>query len=615
LKVVDSVKDHKTALTKQIEVPDPLLEGLVKKVKKVLRRWDAPRLRDCQSESKAASYEVRRSDGGSTGFLIKLWNTNYPTMFNTLEFVGFAEGWCLGEGPYVREVYAQYPDYRTMLLSTMFFQPEDLVRPCFILEPLKVRTVTLSCSLGQRFLTPIQKSLWKFLSRLGPFRLIGEPLQESHIQYVVDTIRENQKILSGDWKASTDNLAQEVSRVVLEEILMKVESSNFDDPRILLDVIARVKGGFLASKIHYDGSKMFPRMVGVEWPDINETVEQTNGQLMGHKLSFLVLCLINFGIHWMSCEREEGRDLSLYELLDLHPCLCNGDDYLSVATETRYKHWEDISRSFGLEKSIGKNYYTRDLAQVNSTTYFVSYPEGVFKLLFPPKYHYTPFVNLGLLTGRGKGMDPESTVYPREGKMSTRFSHLLEDGNVLDKRFSSFIDVTCQEAPLSSVWRDLNLGIETEIKTRVLKLWTYQMDQLRSCLNSYGLNIPLPGVNPSWDSSIVQPLQFITVRENPEPNRFQVNFPEFSLKGERDFSLSKRIKRSKIFRKKILWNDEDKGCYPFRYAFFLDHIKNMEKERTRSERPLVFFGQSLYTDPLPVTSGLKNPILSVGEHK
>lgn len=75
---------------------------------------------------------------------------------------------------------------------------------------------------------------------------------------------------------------------------------------------------------------------------------------MGHILSFPLLCLINRSASVMAIPRERFMRI-------------NGDDVLFPANPTEYRKWKRATASVGLEFSLGKNYYSRDLALVNST--------------------------------------------------------------------------------------------------------------------------------------------------------------------------------------------------------------------------------------------------------
>jgi len=67
----------------------------------------------------------------------------------------------------------------------------------------------------------------------------------------------------------------------------------------------------------------------------------------------------------------------------------NGDDVLFPANSSEYRKWKRATRSVGLEFSLGKNYYSRDLALVNSTYCTFEKTTGKWKTVSVP--------NVGLL--------------------------------------------------------------------------------------------------------------------------------------------------------------------------------------------------------------------------
>jgi hypothetical protein len=100
------------------------------------------------------------------------------------------------------------------------------------------------------------------------------------------------------------------------------------------------------------------------------------GQMMGHILSFPILCMINYSSSTL--DLPEGRFVRV-----------NGDDVLFPATPEEYRRWEINTRNVGLKKSLGKNYYSRDMAMINSEVYTWGKEEGrLVRLQFP---------NVGLL--------------------------------------------------------------------------------------------------------------------------------------------------------------------------------------------------------------------------
>jgi len=132
------------------------------------------------------------------------------------------------------------------------------------------------------------------------------------------------------------------------------------------------------------GRVFYPR---VENPDGTTAREerwnlQGEGQLMGHPLSFPLLCTINLACfrracdlwiaeaQWGSYEFERRRDLSL-DLLNL--VIVNGDDMLFPCCRRLYEIFCNVVTEVGFQFSPGKNYVSRTHALINSQLFRISH--------------------------------------------------------------------------------------------------------------------------------------------------------------------------------------------------------------------------------------------------
>lgn len=157
---------------------------------------------------------------------------------------------------------------------------------------------------------------------------------------------------SGDYSAATDNLKGEVSYYLLKKILDR--SGLFTEDPLLYEQAIR---SFLNSEVIYD-EKVIPNYSGISelGPDIREldSFMQTNGQLMGHVLSFPILCLANYISYVLSVEEMKKREVSFEEIVTEHPLRINGDDILFCSTREFREIWMKTITLFGFEPSQGK---------------------------------------------------------------------------------------------------------------------------------------------------------------------------------------------------------------------------------------------------------------------
>jgi len=158
---------------------------------------------------------------------------------------------------------------------------------------------------------------------------------------------------------------------------------------------------FLHSEIDYSLTPLngegFVSLYRDSWESKDLVVKQDNGQLMGHVLSFPILCLANYIIF-----------KAVYEQMGVKPpnVLINGDDILFCATRTEYDHWWTVVRECGFFPSIGKNLFTPEFAQINSVLYRISVDYLDTKDPFSQyirRIDEVKYVSFGLFLNRGKG--------------------------------------------------------------------------------------------------------------------------------------------------------------------------------------------------------------------
>jgi len=93
-----------------------------------------------------------------------------------------------------------------------------------------------------------------------------------------------------------------------------------------------------------------------------------NGQLMGHPLSFPLLCVINLACHWATLRklREDGDITHRQEKEKRNQIIINGDDALFFCSDKQFRIFKDIAGQVGLKVNLAKTYMSRDSAMINS---------------------------------------------------------------------------------------------------------------------------------------------------------------------------------------------------------------------------------------------------------
>lgn len=244
----------------------------------------------------------------------------------------------------------------------------------FVLEPLKVRTITKGPAGLYAYCSQWQKHVHSRMRQLDQFRLIGRPVREEDPLWARGPReRPGWEFISIDYRAATDKLNEALSQCMLALTVGR------DVSPMMYDRLSRALGMHLVS---YP-----PKM---KLPD----VQQANGQLMGSVMSFPILCLANASTITLTCQRwnqqvrrellamvGDGATLSMDRLASvmdklidndmLGRFLVNGDDGLVY----RPKGWralhEQIAREAGLTYSVGKVYAHEHYANINSTGFWV----------------------------------------------------------------------------------------------------------------------------------------------------------------------------------------------------------------------------------------------------
>lgn len=257
-------------------------------------------------------------------------------------------------------------------------------------EPLKVRIVTKAQWVLQ-LLTPIQKA-WHGQMRKNPiFELIGGVEVEESIRDM--RTGKGEKIVSGDYSAATDNIFLTYTRHAAEAMLERTEI-------LLPPSLPPVYGEFLRKLALHSLVKSVLVLKG------SDPVMITRGQMMGHILSFPLLCIINRAASCMAIPRSRFMRI-------------NGDDVIFPASPREYKKWKSATRCVGLEFSVGKNYYSNSLALVNS----------VFCIYDKEQARWTPVPvpNVGLLN------------LPLDKQVDLNNGRQILPWEVLSSRFNQFV--------------------------------------------------------------------------------------------------------------------------------------------------------------------------------
>jgi len=202
---------------------------------------------------------------------------------------------------------------------------------------------------------------------------------------------------SGDYQAATDSMKKDATRAVLQAL----QNLSYQVTGLDLAIESLMTPGVMRY-----GSYKWTFGVGKE--GVNPVQRKYNlddavfidGQLMGHPLSFAILCIVNLACYrialrrWCLMEdreidpwtpddkssiafmREMTRRQDLYRTL-FNKVIVNGDDIL-FATDVKFaKYFDKASKDAGFVKSVGKNYISPYACMANSQMFIIR--DGVVK--------------------------------------------------------------------------------------------------------------------------------------------------------------------------------------------------------------------------------------------
>jgi len=413
--IAKSLVKHKQTLNTPSVVDDVLL----KRLRRVLRsefselpHYVAENFHFKDKLSVRATIESPLRSRGQVGWAEQLWleefdGDDYYSRFESdspddpmphpPEFAGFlVEG---ADFKSMKSVYVNRPMCSNFQIRKIIDRHEKVnrVRPAIILEPMKARIITKPSVGLYSGMHSIQESMWAWLKRFREFELIGRPVSCDDIDYIGRSWRSGMKFNSGDYSAATDNLksyiSEEILRFILSEIPQKFEMSK--------EVCERAIESFVRSDIEYVPKSDFNSRKGGFYKyfdpsacgHVEDMIKQQCGQLMGHILSFPVLCIANYCSFRMSVSKR--------------PVLINGDDILFCCTEGEFSAWSTMVKRFGFEPSVGKNLFSDKICQINSVLFRINTVAYGLDLETPSFLYVNstviPYVNFGIMTGRKKG--------------------------------------------------------------------------------------------------------------------------------------------------------------------------------------------------------------------
>jgi hypothetical protein len=285
------------------------------------------------------------------------------------------------------------------------------VKAILLTEPAKFRTI----SKGQGKTYFALKPLQSYLLRCWKTQTVGTMLHQdltASLQDIYDRTPADWLWHSVDYKSATDLLKSQCGAEVLRRVQEKCDSGL----RPYMELALRALKG---------GTVFYSKELNME------PITMTNGQLMGHPLSFPLLCIVNYACFLQTCKEMFGEDEDEFGSY-MTCCLVNGDDMIFRGPPEMITLFEEISKEVGFMFSPGKNYSSRRWAMMNSQIFRTDHGVVV-------RHGY---LNQRFLTGANlKTGDSEATMPGLSAGLNDMFRLLPWTRPAVDMVFDRFRDV------------------------------------------------------------------------------------------------------------------------------------------------------------------------------
>lgn len=209
----------------------------------------------------------------------------------------------------------------------------------------KHRVVTMQSARVKEILKPVHERLYDFLSRRK--WLVRGDVTKDHVRGLVSQRSEGEDIVSGDYKAATDNIYLSSVQTIVS-VIGESPSLTALERKTLLE-------SFAPENLNWTSRSGKLRPI-------------KRGSMMGNLMSFNVLCLLNkacFDI--VSSLRRKRGDIKGYR----YP-LINGDDIAFTGDSAAYEDWVSVTGHFGFVVNREKTGVSPIYLELNSRSFRVS---------------------------------------------------------------------------------------------------------------------------------------------------------------------------------------------------------------------------------------------------
>jgi hypothetical protein len=283
-------------------------------------------------------------------------------------------------------------------------------------EALKIRGITKGEGLENWLLQPLQKYLAGRLLRLPCFAVTGRPLVAEDLNQIFTSMEKDFSFLSGDYDNATNKMFSHYTSLAAKRVC---ENLGLSEAWTTLVDYSLTRNIVCYNYIDKTTKKI-----------VKIRKFQENAQPMGKILSFVFLCMINAAVCRKAVEVDTGNRYYRVKLKHFRG-LINGDDCCFALR--RFESWEHMSRTVGLENSIGKTFFSKEFIEMNSRSFVIDVSDPDYLVTasgerFHLKFKETPFINFGLAKGmvRSTSAASESVRFERFCSLGDCHSDLVK---------------------------------------------------------------------------------------------------------------------------------------------------------------------------------------------
>lgn len=337
------------------------------------------------------------------------------------------------------------------------FVPNCDVNVTALPEPGKFRVLSLGDGYLYTALQPLQGQMLSAWKHHRTSTMLYQDLT-ARVQEIAEQTPETWKWFSVDYEAATDLLKRDATHTAFDAIPVNFWDSKFG---VNVEEIRLGRASLASGIAHYP-----------EWTGI-KPVFAKDGQLMGHPLSFPLLCTINLAVYRCALWRYFGSTSpEVRQYWDA--VIVNGDDMLFRMPEDFYPVFLEVSKNAGFKISDGKNYISDRACMINSQVFSTKSDGSIRK---------EGYLNLKLIQGSSlKG--GTSAALPTQ--LGPEISKMIRDcpwaGCMLPEMFSRFSKESAKHGFRPNWYLPVHLGgygVSADYAPKTLKI-TREQRQIAS---------------------------------------------------------------------------------------------------------------------------------------